>query len=204
MTHQLTDGRPCARPDGHTGAHYSLEAMERRRDSDRRRKEMNRDAINERARQRRQANPEKFREAQRRYIASGRSAENSRRWRAANIDKSRALTRESLRRWREANPEAVREASRRSRQQTKDRVFDHYGRSCACCGTTEKLTIDHVGGGGTQHRVEVLGRNQAGAQFYAWLVRTGFPEGFQTLCRRCNTSKHDGGRCRLSHQEAAS
>jgi len=33
-----------------------------------------------------------------------------------------------------------------------------------------------------------------------WLVKNGFPEGFQTLCRPCNVSKKRGTRCRLKHQ----
>ncbi len=36
---------------------------------------------------------------------------------------------------------------------------------------------------------------------YRWLIRNGFPEGFQTLCMPCNSSKRDGDRCRLGHAE---
>jgi len=32
-----------------------------------------------------------------------------------------------------------------------------------------------------------------------WLIKNGFPEGFQTLCRPCNGSKGDGDRCKLNH-----
>jgi hypothetical protein len=81
--------------------------------------------------------------------------------------------------------------------QLRDQVFGHYGTVCACCGTTENLTIDHVNGGGTKHREELGGIG--GIQFYVWLIRNGFPEGFQTLCNPCNISKGNGLACRLKH-----
>jgi hypothetical protein len=40
---------------------------------------------------------------------------------------------------------------------------------------------------------------KGGKRFYLWLLAEGFPEGFQTLCRRCNMSKGVGERCRLWH-----
>lgn len=130
-----------------------------------------------------------------------RGAERTRRWRVNNLDDARTGTRESVRKWREANPGAANEVNRRSRQRMKDLVFDRYGRACACCGATEKLTIDHVGGGGKTHRLQIFGRNQAGAQFYSWLVRNGLPEGYQALCRPCNSSKADDERCTLDHAQ---
>jgi hypothetical protein len=57
-----------------------------------------------------------------------------------------------------------------------------------------------VDGRGTEHRKEVLGRTStAGSQFYLWLIRNGFPDGFQTLCMPCNQSKAKGARCRIDH-----
>lgn len=79
-------------------------------------------------------------------------------------------------------------------------VFGHYGTVCACCGTDADLTIDHMNGGGKAHRLELFGRPDAGGiHFYAWLIRQGFPEGYQTLCRQCNRSKGEGPACRLWH-----
>jgi hypothetical protein len=128
----------------------------------------------------------------------------SRRWRAAHLEEARAAARESVRLWRSANPGVSREANRLSRERMKAAVFDHYGRSCACCRTARRLTIDHAGGGGKAHRVALFGRNQAGAQFYSWLVRNGFPDGYQTLCLPCNASKGDGASCALSHSGVSS
>jgi len=49
------------------------------------------------------------------------------------------------------------------------------------------LCIDHISGGGRRH-TESLGRS-AGAGFYNWLKKNGFPEGFQVLCQNCNWMK---------------
>jgi len=70
---------------------------------------------------------------------------------------------------------------------------------CACCGRADNLSIDHVNGDGREHREEIFGRQGGGVEFYYWLVTTGFPDGFQTLCRSCNQSKGRGRRCRLAH-----
>lgn len=69
-------------------------------------------------------------------------------------------------------------------------VFGHYGSECACCGEKEALflTIDHVDNDGHLHRREP-GRSSHN-NIYGWLVRSGFPEGFQTLCSNCNHGKH--------------
>jgi hypothetical protein len=125
-----------------------------------------------------------------------RRAENSRNRRAANLEAVRAADR----RWREANPAAVRRKSRTTttagwRSRLKAAVFAHYGAACACCGSTADLQIDHVNGDGKEHR-EQVGR---GTQMYRWLARNGFPPGFQTLCRKCNTSKGAGAACTLNH-----
>ena len=97
--------------------------------------------------------------------------------------------------------QAVAKQKRQYQASHKDRVFDHYGWSCACCGTTENPSIDHVDGNGKRHREELFGQSQgrAGNTFYFWLVKQGFPPGYQTLCRRCNQSKGRGERCILDH-----
>lgn len=102
----------------------------------------------------------------------------------------------------ETNRELYRERNRQYRKEVRDQVFEHYGRGCVCCGATDNLTIDHVDGGGTAHRLEVLGFAQgkvAGWVFYRWLIKNDFPEGFQVLCFPCNQSKCNTGQCRLDH-----
>lgn len=82
----------------------------------------------------------------------------------------------------------------------KATVLAHYGTSCACCGSTEDLGIDHIGGDGRMWREATFGNNKAGGlPVYRWIIANGFPEGLQTLCRPCNTSKATGPRCRLDH-----
>ena len=70
--------------------------------------------------------------------------------------------------------------------------------ACACCGISDPrfLTIDHVEGGGTQHRIEIKSRNGTG--FYYYLRRAGFPKNppLQVLCWNCNCGRyHNGGVC---------
>jgi hypothetical protein len=99
-----------------------------------------------------------------------------------------------------ANREAEAESTRRNVEGLRQAVLDHYGQSCACCGITRNLSIDHVNGGSKAHLREIGGRDNFGAaDFWRWLVNNGFPEGFQTLCRSCNSSKRDGPACRIEH-----
>ena len=96
----------------------------------------------------------------------------------------------------------MREQQQRCRNRITAKVFDYYGRECACCGATGNLTIDHVDGGGTAHRIALFGQSggeRAGAQFYSWLIRQGYPDGYQVLCMSCNCSKNDGPACRINH-----
>jgi hypothetical protein len=133
-------------------------------------------------------------------------------WRAANQEKvraseaayrrnNRAAQVAAVAAWRKANPgkHAAHEAARNAR--LKARVLSHYGLICACCGTTEDLSIDHINGRGREHRDKLFGTQQVAYRFYAWLIRQGFPDGYQTLCRPCNSSKRRGTHCRLTHTQ---
>jgi hypothetical protein len=125
-----------------------------------------------------------------------RTNEATRRWRQENPERQR----EASRQWRDENLERCREVDRERNQKNRAAVFDHYGWSCACCGTADAPAIDHVNGGGEAHRRE-LG-TKGGSGMYNWLIRSGFPEGYQTLCQPRNNSKRDGDRCRLDHAAA--
>jgi len=82
----------------------------------------------------------------------------------------------------------------------KMQVLTHYGGSppkCDCCGdsNTEFLSIDHINGGGNQHRKE-LGLGRAGGyDFYMWLIKNNYPDGFRVLCFNCNHSLGAYGYC---------
>lgn len=73
-------------------------------------------------------------------------------------------------------------------------VLKHYGGDpprCACCGVREIefLSLDHVNGGGRQHRKSIKIR------WWEWLLRHGLPEGFRVLCHNCNQSIGIYGYC---------
>ncbi len=69
------------------------------------------------------------------------------------------------------------------------KVLLHYSNNqleCKCCGEEiyEFLSIDHINGGGNQHR------KQLGSKYiYSWLISNNFPAGYQVLCHSCNMAK---------------
>ena len=82
-------------------------------------------------------------------------------------------------------------------QKTKQIVIQNYGGLCACCPEVNLrfLTIDHINGGGNEHR-KSLGINGGGHSFYRWLIRNEFPDGFQVMCWNCNIGRfQNGGIC---------
>lgn len=104
----------------------------------------------------------------------------------------------------ERDPERTRQLRRFNSYRWKERnttlVLNHYSNCspmCACCGEAERdfLLIDHVEGHGNEHRRQIFGYVQGGKRFYRWLVRQGFPTGFQVLCFNCNMSKAKHGKC---------
>lgn len=160
------------------------------------------DSAREKDRRYREANPERVREAQRRSRAA--NPDTARRWRRANPE----AVREAERKWRLNNPEKARERERKNntspltrirstkrRAANRDAVFAHYGTLCACCGSESNLQIDHMAGVNSVPQTVP----RSGTGLYYWLVTYGFPEGFQTLCRRCNRSKSKGTHCTLPH-----
>lgn len=80
-------------------------------------------------------------------------------------------------------------------------VFEHYGDKCECCGESQRLflSVDHINGGGAQHRREIFstqGQKRKSGFLYPWLVRNNFPEGFRILCFNCNCGRErNGGIC---------
>lgn len=77
-------------------------------------------------------------------------------------------------------------------------MFRHYSGGdpkCACCEEPNLvfLVIDHIEGGGNEHRKQT--RTRGGYSFYLWLIREGFPEGFRVLCHNCNMATGTLGYC---------
>ncbi len=90
--------------------------------------------------------------------------------------------------------------TKNEKERVKFKVFSHYGLSCSCCGESnfKFLTIDHIDGGGAEHRRKI-GQNN----IYRWLVKNNFPDWFQTLCWNCNSGREvNGGICPHKEQEA--
>lgn len=85
---------------------------------------------------------------------------------------------------------------RRGRQQReKMEVLSHYSNGkpiCKCCGESifEFLCIDHINGGGKEHRKQV-----GNGHFYRWLRKNNYPKGLQVLCHNCNMAKGFYGFC---------
>ena len=100
------------------------------------------------------------------------------------------------RKWLSENRDRSREWHKAYVMRQRRDVLCHYGGTppkCACCGETEFhfLGLDHINGGGHQHRKRV----GSGASFYLSIKNDGYPDVFQVLCYNCNLSKGFCGEC---------
>lgn len=78
------------------------------------------------------------------------------------------------------------------RLQTKLEALEAYGGPfCCLCGHDDfnVLEIDHIKGGGGQHRKEI-GLEGGGYSFYLWLRKNNYPPGYRVLCPTCNKTAH--------------
>jgi len=76
-------------------------------------------------------------------------------------------------------------SARKLVRKLKLEVMAHYGGAlCSCCKeeTLAFLTMDHVNGGGAQHRKA----DSSATRIYRWLKKHDYPEGFRVLCMNCN------------------
>ncbi|HEV8635399.1 MAG TPA: hypothetical protein VG370_14325 [Chloroflexota bacterium] len=105
-------------------------------------------------------------------------------------------------RWYERTREERLAAGKLHTEQLRAEVLAAYGDRCNCCGeaTCEFLSVDHVNGGGVQHRKQL---GVTGRGFYLWLKRRGFPrDEFRLLCHNCNFARGHYRTCpheRLTH-----
>jgi len=95
------------------------------------------------------------------------------------------------RRYREERRPQTRANVARWQRRLREEVLRHYGGSCACCGESryEFLAIDHIEGGGAQHRKQIR------MPMPRWLKKNGFPDGYRVLCHNCNMSLGRYGYC---------
>ncbi len=72
--------------------------------------------------------------------------------------------------------------SRETKRMIAIQIYSDGNMKCKLCGhdDVDFLTIDHINGGGKQHRIKL------NANFYDWLIKNNFPDGFRILCHNCN------------------
>ncbi len=130
-----------------------------------------------RSKKNRDKNPEKYREYSRRY-----KREHPEYFKQYYID----------------NKEILSGKARARHLGLRIAAINAYGGKCACCGESryEFLAIDHINGGGNQHRKGV----GCGNTFYYWLKKNNYPNGFRILCHNCNTSHGFYGFCPHSEE----
>ena len=99
--------------------------------------------------------------------------------------------------YNKTHKEQIRKGYLRRNKGYKLKVIEHYSNGTMACAnpfgehkepytTIEVLSIDHINGGGTQERI-IKGYGRSGS--YYWLIKAGFPEGFQVLCMNCQFIK---------------
>ncbi len=78
------------------------------------------------------------------------------------------------------------------RWELKMAALAQYGLVCVHCGFDDPraLQIDHIEDNGWEERKKLGGQSNAGWNFYRWLKKQNWPEGYQTLCANCNAIKH--------------
>lgn len=109
------------------------------------------------------------------------------------IEKMREYNRKSYYKHRDKRLTGTKEYHRR----IKFEVLGHYSNDgwpfCRCCGERiiEFLGIDHIGGGGSEHR-KAVGQS---IRLYLWLKRNNYPMGYQVLCHNCNLATSWGRKC---------
>jgi hypothetical protein len=98
----------------------------------------------------------------------------------------------------------LKEQGKNNRRALRMEVMSHYSGGkpfCECCKETEYefLSVDHIDGGGAEHRKQGL----TSKAFYRWLKANGLPEGYRVLCMNCNFAIGVHGSCPHQRKEAA-
>lgn len=111
--------------------------------------------------------------------------ERQRKYRSNNPGKANKLARD----WYYANKEHVLSHLKTKRDNLRSEMIAAYGSKCVCCGESipRFLTIDHINGGGAEHR---YGLGLGGNLIANDLKRRGWPqEEYQLLCFNCNCGR---------------
>lgn len=129
----------------------------------------------------------------RNYVENGA---NIRAWHTANYQENREVILERNARYRAANREAINRQKVEYATRLRYDVLDHYGHQCVCCriSTSDRfLSLDHITGGGADHRRTL--KMSGGAQFHKWLRDNDYPTEYQVLCWSCNGAKRQRPAC---------
>ena len=110
--------------------------------------------------------------------------ERGRAWKASNRERHR----ERGRAWAAANRERTREKSRERGRRIRAEVVELLGWSCARCGSTERLEIDHVLADGGERRTEAGNWHRERLRILTELL-AGRDAGVQLLCLDCHRAK---------------
>ena len=115
--------------------------------------------------------------------------ERARKWRIKNKEHHNTGERERYYK----NHEKRKEQKKIIHRELKKTIIAQYGGKCKCCGEKkfEFLTIDHIEGGGAEHRKKVGN----GIRFYYWIRKNKYPKGLRVLCWNCNCSLGVYGYC---------
>jgi hypothetical protein len=137
----------------------------------------------------RKRHPEKLLEYRNRYYQkhTEKLIAKTKEWQGRNKEKVAQIKKDSLKRHLDTRYEWLRKRKRAER----DLVYRHYGGyQCARCPENDPdvLTIDHIHDNGAAHRKEL--KNHGGSTMCTWLIKNGFPPGYQILCRNCNWRKY--------------
>jgi len=94
--------------------------------------------------------------------------------------------------YRHRYPEKRYQREKKDKEAIKIEVFEHYSEEeikCTRCSFSDlrALTIDHINGGGSEHRKQLGIRG--GTQFYRWIKNNDYPKEFQILCMNCQWIK---------------
>jgi len=84
------------------------------------------------------------------------------------------------------------------RLRRREKAFQKYGVACKCCGENRPglLTMDHIDNNGAEHRKIYNIRS-----IYQWLIKSNFPDGFQTMCFNCNCARGHSSNNKCPHEK---
>lgn len=131
-------------------------------------------------------------------ICIGCDIKRTKEWQVKNKTQLKIYNKE---RWQKKGIEMAkryRPYSRNYRRKLKEQVLRHYSLNLKCvgwngvkcpfdCSDMRCLSIDHIEGGGLEHRKKIRSNNGTG--FYRWLRDHNYPKGYQVLCMNCQFIK---------------